>query len=101
MSISKADLVNKIAQKNKDYYKYIIRSVVDDVFEEIADALRDGEKVSIYGFGNFDVKTFKSHPASHPITRETIIVPDYQNVVFKPGQELLRGVRIKEEKKTA
>lgn len=99
MNISKADLVNLIAQKNKEYRKYMVRSVVDDVFEEIANALRNGDKVAIYGFGNFDVKTFRSHPASHPITRETIIVPDYRNVVFKPGQELLRGVRVKEKAK--
>lgn len=100
MNINKPDLVNRIVQKNERYKKYIVKSVVDDVFDEIAAALQDGDKVSIYGFGTFGVKTFKSHRALHPATGEEITVPAFQNVVFKSGKELTRSVRGQSDEQT-
>lgn len=93
MNINKADLVNTLAQKNKAYKKYMVKDIVDDIFDEIANALRNGDRVSIYGFGTFDVKKYKSHSALHPVTKESIVVPEFQNVVFKSGAELLRSIR--------
>lgn len=93
MNINKADLVNTLAQKNRAYKKYMVKDIVDDIFDEIANALRNGDRVSIYGFGTFDVKKYKSHPAFHPVTKESIVVPEFQNVVFKSGAELLRSIR--------
>ena len=90
MNINKADLVNTLAQKNRAYKKYMVKDIVDDIFDEIANALRNGDRVSIYGF---DVKKYKSHPALHPVTKESIVVPEFQNVVFKSGAELLRSIR--------
>lgn len=92
MSINKSDLTNLLAQ-NRGYKKYAIKNALDDIFEEITEALKRGEKVSIRGFGTFEVKTFKSHAAVHPGTKESIIVPSYKNVVFRPGDELTREVR--------
>ena len=61
--------------------------------EEIAEALVRGDKVSIRGFGTFEPKMFQSHPAVHPGTGERIMVESYKNVVFRPGDELIRMVR--------
>ena len=66
----------------------MVKDIVDDIFDEIANALRNGDRVSIFGFG-----TYKSHPALHPVTKESIVVPEFQNVVFKSGAELLRSIR--------
>lgn len=92
MSVNKSDLINALVKRNGNH-KYIIKSVVDDVFAELQDMLVSGEKVTIRGFGTFEVKKFKSHPAVHPATKETIIVPEFLNVVFSPGEELTRSVR--------
>lgn len=92
MSINKTDLTNLLAQ-NKGYKKYAIKNAMDDIFTEIANALSRGEKVVIRGFGTFEVKTFKSHAAVHPGTGESIVVPSFKNVVFRPGDELTRSVR--------
>ena len=70
MSINKSDLTNLLAQ-NRGYKKYAIKNALDDIFEEITEALKRGEKVSIRGFGTFEVKTFKSHAAVHPGTKES------------------------------
>lgn len=92
MAISKTDLTNSLSKK-KAYHKYAIKNAMDDVFSEITEALARGEKVTIRGFGTFEAKTFKSHPAVHPKTKEQIVVPSFKNVVFRPGDELLRAVR--------
>lgn len=90
--INKTDLINRLAE-GKDYKKYAIKNAIDDLFAEIMIALKEGEKVSIRGFGTFEVKTYKSHPAVHPGTKEAIVVPSFKNVVFRPGDELTREIR--------
>lgn len=92
MSMNKTDLINAVAGKQGNK-KYIVKNVIDDIFDEIQEALIRGEKVTIRGFGTFEVKEFKAHPAVHPETKERIMVPSFQNVVFRPGDELTRSVR--------
>lgn len=92
MSMNKTDLINAVAGKQGNK-KYIVKNVIDDIFDEIQAALIRGEKVTIRGFGTFEVKEFKAHPAVHPETKERIMVPSFQNVVFRPGDELTRSVR--------
>lgn len=92
MSMNKTDLINAVAGKQGNK-KYVVKNVIDDIFDEIQAALIRGEKVTIRGFGTFEVKEFKAHPAVHPETKERIMVPSFQNVVFRPGDELTRSVR--------
>ena len=94
MNINKTDLINALAEK-KSYKKYAIKNAIDDIFAEIAERLVDGDKVSIRGFGTFEPKTFKGHPSAHPGTKEKITVDNFKNVVFRPGDELIRAVREK------
>ena len=93
MNMNKSDLINAVTKKRDGNKKYIVKSVLEDIFDEIQSALMRGEKVSIRGFGTFEVKEFKAHPAVHPETKERIMVPSFQNVVFHPGEELTRSVR--------
>lgn len=92
--ITRADLVNKlVARSGNKLYKYQVRDLVDDLFDELQEILKDGEKVTIRGFGTFETKTFKSHAAVHPTSKEAIVVPSFKRVVFRPGGELLREIR--------
>ena len=95
MTVTKTDLTNQLAAK-KQYHKYAIKNAMDDIFDEIIECIKQDSKVTIRGFGTFEVKTRKSHPAVHPGTKEPIIVPEFQSVVFRPGEELIRAVRDKE-----
>ena len=51
----KNDLV--VALSEMDYYKNQAGAVINDVFHVIAEALAHGEKVTIRGFGTFEVKS--------------------------------------------
>ena len=52
--VLKNDLV--LALSEMDYYKNQAGAVINDVFRVIAEALTKGEKVTIRGFGTFEVK---------------------------------------------
>lgn len=58
------------------------------VFGAIADALKEGEKVSIVGFGSFSSKTRDAHEARNPASGETVWVEACRSVAFKAGQTL-------------
>lgn len=94
LTVNKTELASSLAQK-KGYKKYAIKNAIDDIFDEILTSLEQENKVTIRGFGTFEVKTYKSHAAVHPETKERFIVPSYKNVAFRPGDELTRAIRKK------
>ena len=50
--ITKADLVDRlVARSSNNLYKYQVRNLVDDLFDELQEILKEGEKVTIRGFG--------------------------------------------------
>lgn len=92
--ITKSDLVERMtANPNNTLYKYQVRELVDILFDELQEILKEGEKITIRGFGTFDTKTYKSHAAVHPSSKQPIIIPSFKRVVFRPGEGLLREIR--------
>lgn len=55
----------------------------------ISAALRDGEEVSIQGFGKLALRTAAARKGRNPRTGETIDIPERQVVRFKPFEGLL------------
>ena len=92
MNLNRSDLIDLVA-KEKSHRKYEVRAITEDLFDLIRERLSYGDRVTIRGFGSFEVRRVKGHPAVHPTTGERITVGDYTNVVFRPGEELLRSVR--------
>ncbi|HBD06035.1 MAG TPA: DNA-binding protein [Firmicutes bacterium] len=58
------------------------------VFTAMAKALVANEKVSITGFGIFDVKVKPAHTGINPATKEKIEIPERKAVVFKAAKNL-------------
>lgn len=83
------DLINRLVE-HKKYKKYVARDLLDDIFQEIADALANGDKVTIRGFGTFETRSFEPHEAVHPETGERIETPAYKRVIFRTGDTLMR-----------
>lgn len=92
MNYNKTELINEVV-KDRSHYKYEVRAILDDIFETITRLLEQGNRVSIRGFGVFETKDVKGHPIAHPQTGERMMVEDYKNVVFRPGEDLIRRVR--------
>ena len=85
--MNKTELVAAVAEKTgaskKDSEK-----LVSAVFETVTNALVAGEKVSMVGFGAFEVKDRPARTGRNPRTKETIEIPASRAAAFKPGKAL-------------
>ncbi len=59
MSISKKELISRIAQRNGQDTK-VIETILDDTLEEIYQCLKAGESVNLRNFGTFYIQVYPS-----------------------------------------
>lgn len=90
--MNKADLVEKIANQT-GLTKKTSREAVDAITSVIADSLVRGEKVTLVGFGTFQVMERKARKGVNPQTRESIQIPAKKVPKFKPGRGLREKVK--------
>jgi DNA-binding protein HU-beta len=62
--------------------------VVDSVLNTISEALKNGEKVTLIGFGNFEVRERAARTGRNPQTGEEIQIEASKVPAFKPGKQL-------------
>ena len=65
---------------------------VNAITEVITNALKNGEKVQIVGFGAFEVKERPARKARNPKTGEEIQIGARRSPMFKPGKALKEAV---------
>ena len=91
--MNKEILASEVTNKIEGSTKKDIKLVVETVFETIADALVAGEKVSIPGFGTFEVTDRAARKARNPQTGEEIDVPASKAPKFKAAKALKDAVK--------
>ena len=89
--MTKADLVEKIAVQ-VELSKKDSEIVVNTVFRSIIDALTDGDKVELRGFGSFRTRKRQSRTGRNPKTGDKVEVPEKKVPFFKPGKNLKKLV---------
>ena len=90
--MNKADLINALAAKN-EISKKDAEKAVNAVLGLIEEALKNGEKVQIMGFGSFEVKERAARTGKNPATGATIQIPASKAVVFKAGKALKDSIQ--------
>lgn len=66
-----------------------IHVIIDELFEEIKDALKDDKIIELRGFGTFEVRTRKGREkARNPKTGDIVAVDSHGVAIFRPGKEL-------------
>ena len=93
IEMNKEILAKEVTNKIEGSTKKDIKIVVETVFETIADALVAGEKVSIPGFGTFEVADRAARKARNPQTGEEIDVPASKAPKFKAAKALKDAVK--------
>lgn len=63
-------------------------NVLDAVAKVITDSLSKGEKVTLVGFGTFQVMERKARGGRNPQTREELQIPAKKVPKFRPGKKL-------------
>ena len=89
--MNKADLVAAVAAK-AELSKKDAEAAVSAVVAAITDALKDGDKVSLVGFGTFDVRTRAARDGKNPRTGEKINIKAAKAPAFKAGKALKDAV---------
>ena len=85
--MNKVTLVAKIAEKSglsKKQAEQALGAFIDSVTE----ALKEGDKVQLMGFGTFEVKERAARTGRNPSTGETIEIPASKTPTFKAGKAL-------------
>ena len=67
--------------------------VVEASLETIADTLSRGEKISLVGFGTFEVRERAARTGINPATKEPIEIPATRTPAFKAGKQRKEAVR--------
>ena len=83
--MTKTDLVDVIAGKAK-ISKTAALEAVDAFIESITGALKKGDKVTLVGFGTFDVAKRAARTGMNPRTREKIKIKASKAPRFKAGK---------------
>ncbi len=89
--MNKQELIASVAEKagltKKDSEK-----AINAVIDSIKTALSKGDKVSLVGFGTFEVRTRAERSGRNPQTGATIKIPAAKVPAFRPGKELKESV---------
>ena len=82
--MNKTELVAAVATK-AELSKKDADAAVKAVIDAVTEALKDGEKVALVGFGTFEVKTRAARTGKNPRTGEVINIPEAKVPSFKAG----------------
>jgi len=89
--MNKAELAEEVSGKT-GLTKKVTQNVIDAVIEIIGDTLSRGEKVTLVGFGTFQVASRKARKGVNPQTRETIQIPAKKVPKLVPGKTLKKKI---------
>ncbi len=90
--MNKAELVEEVAGK-VGLTKKETNNVVDAITSAITDSLVRNERVTLVGFGTFQVRQRKARRGVNPQTREAINIPAKKVPKFTAGKALREAVR--------
>ena len=83
----KADIVNRVAEES-DLPRVKAALAVDTIFEAMKEALSEGKRIELRGFGVFQVRERKKGIGRNPKTGVEVAITPGKTVRFKPGKDL-------------
>lgn len=86
--MTKSELIAKLTAQNPSLSTQDIENVVSTIFSEITNALVEGNRVELRGFGAFSVRERSSRIARNPRTGEKVEVAAKRVPFFKMGKDL-------------
>ena len=89
--MNKPEMINSIASKS-GLSKKDSEAALDAFVASVEDALKAGDKVSLVGFGAFEVRKRPARKGRNPKTKEEIMIAASNAPVFKAGRGLKETV---------
>ena len=92
--MNKKDIIDALFNENEISRKEA-KELVDLVFLKMTDALAQGDRVEIRGFGSFTVRNYKAYEGRNPKTGEVVRIKPKKLPFFKCGKDLKDKVNYK------
>lgn len=89
--MNKTELIDAMAEA-ADISKAAAGRALDGMVEAITEALKNGDQVSVVGFGSFSVRERAARTGRNPQTGATIEIAASKNPAFKAGKALKDAV---------
>ena len=86
--MTKSELIAKLANENPHLFQRDVERIVTTIFDEISNALAQGDRVELRGFGAFSIKERGSRVGRNPRTGESVDVGEKFIPYFKTGKQL-------------
>jgi len=90
-TVTKADLINQVAARS-GLTKKDAGQAVDALFDSVTEALSNGGRVQIVGFGTFEVRERAARRGRNPQTGQEIEISARRVPAFKAGKALKDAV---------
>ena len=84
----KSELVRALNEKLPELQARDVELAVNCILTQMLDAIVEGERIEIRGFGGFDLHHSPARIGRNPRTGESLILPAKVKVHFKPGKDM-------------
>jgi len=86
--VVKSELLRKLNEQLPELQGSDVELALNCLLEQLTEALAQGERVEIRGFGSFDCRFRSPRLARNPKTGATVHLPAKAAIHFKPGKAM-------------
>jgi integration host factor subunit beta len=84
----KPELINQLIKKIPQLPPSTIKKGIDHLIQTLEQALHQGHRIEIRGFGSFSTRYNAARSAFNPKTNQHFLAPEKYRVHFKMGKDL-------------
>jgi integration host factor subunit beta len=96
--MTKSELIEALARRQTHLAFADVEMAAKSVIEQMSQALAQGERIEVRGFGSFALHFRPARMGRNPKTGEAVALPGKHVPHFKPGKELRERVNLDLEK---
>ena len=90
--MTKRDLIDEVNKRFPHLSRRDSEVIINAIFDSMVDALAQGDRIEIRGFGSFNLHFRPPRRAHNPKTGEKLITQPKYAAHFKPGKEMREKV---------
>ena len=91
-AVTKTDLVKSLVESKQYENQKEASKAIDAVFGCLERNLKEGSKIALIGFGNFEIKDRPARDGRNPATGEPMKIKASKAISFKAGKALKEAV---------
>ena len=92
--MTRSELITFIERRHNELPTHDIELAVNLLIQTISEALANGERIEVRGFGAFSIRELKPRIGRNPKTGAAVALGSRRSIHFKPGKELKESVNV-------